>query len=497
MTTSKPLINKELSGLHTSGSSSTGTELDSLDAKSMGVRPYNRYLAIAMTLNYVIGTGCFGLPYAFTESGLVLTTILMFAGAFFAFIAMNYTLEAMARAEGVFAQAGKKGGEDPAGVPVHQLTYHKLDFAQIGNIFMGKRGMMLVQFVMGLYTLSAMISYASVAASTMAALATEYMLPSRGECNIQGDSPSSSCVTTYWICMGVYAAIVLVLVVMDLGDQAGVQRVLTYYRLLAFFVLFVTMSIKLGHESSALVSERITRIGAFDFSKFAKGFGPSILAITCHYNMPDALQPLETKEHSKWVAFLALGLSCVFYLALGLLGAISFDDVNPLITLNWSDYTGFGNGWDRPQDTSIIGTAVKLFILFFPLVNVISTFPMVGVTIGDNLFPVFPQRIKSRLGVNLARKMCRLGVSIPPLLLALVFHRLDDILTIGGLFGFVITLMVPCMFQYYGSTYCTERWGPGSAKTPFSLAFWSEMKTVKVIFAISVVVTIVAVVTAF
>ena len=300
------------------------------------------------------------------------------------------------------------------------------------------------------------------------------------------------------------AAIVLTLVVMDLGEQAGLQKFLTWYRMIAFLLLFVTMGIKLSVESSSseIIWTRIANVGAFQLSKFAKGFGPSMLAVTCHYNMPDAIQPLRTKENAKSVAFVALGISCVFYFALGLLGATSFDDVNPLITLNWSTYTGIGNGWEDPvaaagqPSAPAWSVALKLFVLIFPLVNVTSSFPMIGVTVGDNLFPIFPQAIKSRLGTNLSRKLCRLSISVPPIVMALLFHRLDDILTVGGFFGFVMTLLVPCAFQYYGRIYCNQRFGNDSI-TPFTVPFWSDIGTTKVVFWLSVIITVVAIVTAF
>jgi len=126
---------------------------------------------------------------------------------------------------------------------------------------------------------------------------------------------------------------------------------------------------------------------------------------------------------------------------------------------------------------------LKLFVLVFPLVNVTSTFPMIGVTVGDNLFPIFPLVLKTRFGQGLSRKICRLCVSIPPIVAALVFYRLDDILTVAGLFGFVLVLMVPCAFQYYGRIYCNKHYG--KSQTPFTVPFWSDIRTAEIVFWLS------------
>ncbi|POM57945.1 Hypothetical protein PHPALM_15242, partial [Phytophthora palmivora] len=46
----------------------------------MEVKPYGPAVTLAMALNYVIGTGCFGLPYAFMEGGIGLALTLMVVG---------------------------------------------------------------------------------------------------------------------------------------------------------------------------------------------------------------------------------------------------------------------------------------------------------------------------------------------------------------------------------------------------------------------------------
>ena len=85
-------------------------------------KTYGPAVTLAMTLNYVIGTGCFGLPYAFMEAGIGLALTLMIVGVMGSLITMNYTLESLARAEGVCAATS-------GGVPRHQITYRKFEFA--------------------------------------------------------------------------------------------------------------------------------------------------------------------------------------------------------------------------------------------------------------------------------------------------------------------------------------------------------------------------------
>lgn len=429
-------------------------------ASTGGVKPYGPAITLAMTLNYVIGTGCFGLPFAFKEAGIVLTASLLSIGVLGALVTMNYTLESLARAEGVCAAT--RGG-----APRHELTYRKFDFATIGEMFAGKFGKVTVQVVMALYCIGALWSYASVFASSVASLFFSYVLGDA--CDAYALHPTAACLDAYYVCMAIFSAIVISMVLLDISDQASIQKFLSVYRIAALLLMLVTMLIKIGVDGTDALAARYTAIGAFNWSNFGKGFGPTLLALNCQYNMPDALQPLNPKSAARRVAFAALIIAGSFYLLVGLLGALAFDELNPLASLMWSTYTGCGNGWDTCSSTNPFGVVVQLVILIFPVVNVTSAYPMVGVTVGDNLLMSVPKTVSARLGMATTRNVCRLLAAAPPLVLAVVFKKLDFIFAVAGLFGFLLGLSIPCWFQVIGSRYCKRVWGfSGAAITPFT-----------------------------
>ncbi|OQR98708.1 hypothetical protein ACHHYP_08273 [Achlya hypogyna] len=466
--------------------------LDTLDASAMGVKTYGSVVAVAMTLNYMVGTGCFGLPYAFATAGIGLTSIFLIVGFLGALITMNYTLEAMARAEGVIATSKTSGA-----MPEHRLTYRKIDFSVIGEIFAGRTGYSIVQGVLVLYCLGSLWSYASIFASSVASIFFSFVLDD--SCDAYSPSASSGCMEAYYGAMAVFSIISIILVLMDLGDQATIQKILSAYRILAFALMLGTITVKLVVDGGADVSARLDARGAWAFNvhNFGAGFGPTLLALNCQYNMPDALQPLHQakKHHARAITFSAMSMAGACYLLLGLLGALAFDNVNPLASLMWSDFTGCGNGWNacpsgRP---SWFGSAVHIIVLMFPIVNVTSTFPMVGLTVGGNILTSLPKSITAPLGPARSRDLSRLIAAVPPLVLATIFKKLDAIFTFAGFFGFALGLIIPVWFQVIGTKFCRRVYGSlEAAVTPFSLPGISSLEFSTVFLFATFGVTVVA-----
>jgi amino acid permease len=60
---------------------------------------FSPFVAFCFTINYILGTGFLTIPWAFVQSGLVLSTILMILSAVASDMAKDYLLETMARAE--------------------------------------------------------------------------------------------------------------------------------------------------------------------------------------------------------------------------------------------------------------------------------------------------------------------------------------------------------------------------------------------------------------
>ena len=67
--------------------------------------------AFAVTVNYIIGTGAFGLPYGVMQAGTLLSFVCIAVFTLVSSICLCYVIESMARAGGVMEAEKMVGGE--------------------------------------------------------------------------------------------------------------------------------------------------------------------------------------------------------------------------------------------------------------------------------------------------------------------------------------------------------------------------------------------------
>jgi len=300
----------------------------------------------------------------------------------------------------------------------------------------------------------------------------------------------------------VFAVIVTYMSLQDVGDQAAVQKLLTFYRFAAFFTMIVTCIIafcyypnQFDHHASHSFPT-IASLPLIQWSGFGLIFCTTAVALDVHWNIPDVLLPLRDKSAARRIALSALLCAALFYTLIALVCAAEFGlSTLPLATLNWSSYTGLEGGWGRGVGSSW-SHVVQLFVILFPVCNQCSVYPLVVLTLGDNYYSLLPASYRDKYAPLTMKRICRLAACLPPIAFALCFGKLDLIFTITGLFAFALEFIVPCLLQLTSSRYVVERYGEGSEKTQYS-SWVSDVRVVWVVlllgcaaFAVSIVSTV-------
>jgi len=486
------------------------------------IATYGKVTAFAVAVNYIIGAGVFGLPYAFYKAGIPLTIITLVFFAFFLVLLAGWVLEVISRVQGwtdycssstrssnsvesvttsVNTAMSDEGSSQPLLAhlkPINHIGFEVISYTRFSKVFGGRKGMIVTQIMIALYSLGSLWAYVATVGSSVAMLGFEFFVKNE-TCNIYHD-PSPKCQQTYYLSVLAFAIIAVPLSLLAIAEQRILQVLLTAYRFIAFGVMLVSVIVAWAiggpiprNVSSSLASfDELSSssdnmsIWNFKWAGFGLMFPSAALALNLHWNIPDVVAPAKDKKPMKVVLASAQIVSLIFYILIGGVCAIYFDPPDPLVTLNWGSYTGHQGGWGAGNQLWW-AKVVELVIVCFPILNLINVFPLVAVSLASNVEALFPDVEKpqphgkvfsfffgSSADSRHRHMIIRFYCCIPPLVLGALLGKLDVIFTISGMFGFILEFIVPTVFHMISSNFLVKRFGAGSDVTPYTN--WSSNK---------------------
>ena len=133
-------------------------------------------------------------------------------------------------------------------------------------------------------------------------------------------------------------------------------------------------------------------------------------------------------------------------------------------------------------------TAIILIVVLFPAIDVLSAFPLNGITLGNNIHAAFFSNNPARMSNRKISIVFRLAAAIPPVIGACIVRDLDVILSYVGLLGFVITFVFPPLLNMISKRRALKRFG--SNKTPYTMRILSHdfFNVVVILFGIGSVI---------
>ncbi|KAH3767830.1 Transmembrane protein [Pelomyxa schiedti] len=452
---------------------------------------YNSLVAYALLLNCMMGVGIFGLPHAFWHAGAPLA---IFMGIFLLIVNVLtclWVLEVMARTQGVMHSKAHH-----TFIPKNTIDYEKYDLGKMSHVFGGTAGRLTCQIVIIAYCFGCMWACAAVFGSSTAQLIFE--LIGGNTCDVYF-KPSSSCSATYLIAIVFYGVIVIALTLLDYGYQLVIQLFLSVYRFIGFLLMLVTIIYALITSGPLTLSTSMGNEGeggpedmwAAHWDGFYLAFTGMAYVFVVQYNMPDILTPVRSKKNLRGLMIFIIFTVAIVTVSVGLLCAWFFNgSIEPLCILNWRFFTGLGpSGWSE-GDRTWFAWLTYIIILLFPVVDLVSIFPLVAVTMSDNLIHSLPSSLIAAYPSK-TKVLSRIIVVIPPLICAMVEHDLTYVFMFSGLPAFLIQCIIPCVLQLLSCRYFQSVYA-GKDQTPYSHAVFSNQITVAVIVIAGLVVLLVS-----
>lgn len=452
--------------------------------KKKGPKTINIFVGFFFVVNYCLGTGFLGIPYAFFYSGyLAALPVLLFISVV-SWVNANYLLEVMARAQALethnkmqhpaesdtttdseaetrrLASTYLNGScnatkKDP---PKFEITVRrKFEIAELCEVFVNKYLKFAYLVLIGIFGFLACWSFATVAGSAWAINIPFRNFGAAEKCSedafLHNVIPSGGCLYAYYFSLTMFALIVVTLSLFDLKEQALVQLVLGVLRFVTVGAILVYCIVRLARggdpcadvlqdkgEEGEWANFSANNIGLretvvrFDIKGLVVAIPVFSFAFLFHTGISSLTHPIKQKRYLHWLLVIMFVASTLAYTSLGVLVPLWFRaSIQETCTLNWALFTHHSH--------SPALRALSYYLVLFPTIDVISAYPLTNHVVVNNLYILITghdssKRSKYKFDLVL-RVALRLAVAIVPILAAFGVANLIYVLKYAGLLGFM------------------------------------------------------------
>lgn len=198
--------------------------------------------------------------------------------------------------------------------------------------------------------------------------------------------------------------------------------------------------------------------------------GSSIYSFMSQHSLPSLLVPIKEKDKIAKIVSLDYFLITLLYLVLALTGIFAFDELKDLYTLNFIP----------TSNDSIIFKGVEYFLALFPILTLTTSFPIIAITLRNNLQTLFVSKHQMHSQNFFVRYMAfPLMAIIPPFLITFNTENVQSLVSFTGCYaGSCIQYLIPIALVYYSRKTCANILGEGIVnefKSPFQGNGWLVM----------------------
>ena len=215
------------------------------------------------------------------------------------------------------------------------------------------------------------------------------------------------------------------------------QIVTSVMRWTAFITMITLAILRISDHSQEHGSPPV-----IDLSTTPMVFGVSVYAFMCHHSIPSLVTPVRRSSRIPSILGLDYLLIASFYLILSYTGIFAFPSVPDLYTLAFKPSDSSGN---LPLQIA------DYFLALFPVFTLSTNFPIIAITLGNNLETIITESFPSTNNISpaLRRLLFPTVAVIPPALVALATENLGVLVSITGAYaGAGIQYFIPCSLVF-------------------------------------------------
>ena len=471
---------------------SVGTEVEPTRLQNS----YSWQVAFIYVFNLVVGVGALALPKAFAQTGWILGLIALGVLGLMSYCTSTFMIEAMSIANAVLHCKLKKEKEcadtqlsdnstedaddsDDDNVkqdecnsilkPLDNIAEDndalyvidtKVEMGEMAKMFFNKVALILYYIIISLYLYGDLAIYAAAVPKSMTTVicgATDVFdhdvnLPCN---NVKDTMKNISILDMYRIMLVVFTAILCPFIFLNISKTKLLQISTSIFRWIAFMAMIILALIKIKNVEST------HHINMFKISSLPNFFGVAVYSFMCQHSLPSILTPVTNKKRLNVLILLDFILIALFYTMVVLTAVFAFPEnkIEDLYTLNFST-----------------PSFLRYLLELFPVFTLSTSFPIIGITLRENLKCLFLKGEESQYGLFRRRYLFPLMTVIPPITIAYITYDIGMLVNFTGMYaGAVIQYVIPVMLVYYGRIYMKNTLGTyvnTQQRSPFDHVFW-------------------------
>ncbi|XP_011873590.1 PREDICTED: transmembrane protein 104 homolog isoform X3 [Vollenhovia emeryi] len=459
---------------------------------------YPTWIGLVYIFNLIVGTGALTLPAVFSRAGWALGLSVILVLAFISFVTVTFVIEAMASANAIVtwrriqhrkrvlqaigesAPSNSDSEDTPlvASLPTspdmagrYYVIHEKIEMGQMASIFFNRFGITLFYLCFAVYLYGDLSIYGAAVAKSLADVACTY-LPRNLTCNdtipdteFCWEGSTFNRLDAYRIFVTMFVVSLGPFVFFNVQKTKYLQLVTSIMRWLAFTIMIayaLKNLIVYGPRGDPPVAS---------LAGIPSLFGACVYSFMCHHSLPALVAPIANK--SRLNRFLALDytLIALFYLLLALTGIFAFERLDDLYTLDFGP-RGLA---DCSKSDNIFMLLIEYFLALFPVFTLSTSFPIIAITLRNNLQSLFLQEDAS-YNLCLRKLVFPILAVVPPYLIAMTTKDLSILVGITGSYaGAGIQYLIPTLLVYYARKRADKVIGLGVVNkfaSPFSGRCW-------------------------
>lgn len=394
---------------------------------------YSAKVAAVFLFNLLVGVGILALPSAIAKAGVIAGILSLTTVSFMAFISVTFMIEVLATANAwrgtktvVARKALVKGypAQDDSVAQISQIKVkndvfsaplfeieEKFEMGYMAELFLGTAGSTFFYAVLCLYLYGDLAIYAvSVATTLEKAVGTSHQI-------------------SYYSFLWGFIMLIGPFCFFTFQKTTYLQLFTMVMRnsAMGLMILLTVLDIANGHY---VPSDQLI---LWDTEKAKELIGITVFTFMCQHTIPSIILPLADKSKTLRVVLIDY-IIVLLYCSIIVFSAVinkPASQISPLYSLNFSDHSV---------------TVLAKFLSLYPVFTLSSNFPLICITLRNNLMTLFP----ISKDIFCRQQLFTLIALVPPVVIAIFIHDVGQLVALTGSFaGLAIMFVTPGLLVLY------------------------------------------------